>query len=308
MAKLADLKKTTNLNIIKDISKEAISIDLIEKRKKTAELKVLMQLAHTQREIDIASEFFDCIDNFDEGTNLVEVYTTWFLNNKTEENPDRMECLDPNSSRESTPKRFSSSDAESMASSSKKSRNVSESTPESRLNSVVIDPHPDLECQEDTPIVRIFTTHCQKMAKMIDLLSIKQKISMLAIDLGFDFQVRQGVCYRLAVRIQSSNRIGKTGFYAVLCKYYNLECQRDSRQTFFTSFERGSNDSYPYLMVMTDGRVRFTRNQLYLMNLRLTYPRSERGRLSNELMNTTDKIYINGLDNMTSIKTLKVSP
>ena len=97
MAKLADLQKTTNLNIIKDISKEAISIDLIEKRKKTAELKVLMQLAHTQREIDIASEFFDCIDNFDEGTNLVEVYTTWFLNNKTEENPDRMECLDPNS-------------------------------------------------------------------------------------------------------------------------------------------------------------------------------------------------------------------
>ena len=54
MAKLADLQKTTNLNIIKDISKEAISIDLIEKRKKTAELKVLMQLAHTQREIDIA--------------------------------------------------------------------------------------------------------------------------------------------------------------------------------------------------------------------------------------------------------------
>ena len=33
MAKLADLQKTTNLNIIKDISKEAISIDLIEKKK-----------------------------------------------------------------------------------------------------------------------------------------------------------------------------------------------------------------------------------------------------------------------------------
>ena len=170
----------------------------------------MIQLNYTQTEIDVAEEFFDdCIDNFEEDTNLVEVYTTWVLNNKTEENPDRMECHDPNSSRESTPKRFSSSDAESMASSSKRSRNVSESTFESRSNSVVVDPHPDLVCLEDTPIVRVFTTHSLKMEKMIDLLSEKQRISMLAIDIGFDFQVRQGVCYRLAVRIMSSTKIKK---------------------------------------------------------------------------------------------------
>ena len=53
-------------------------------------------------------------------------------------------------------------------------------------------------------------------------------------------------------------KLKKTGHFAVLCKFYNFECQRDSRQTFFTSFERGSDDSYPFLMIMTDSKVLFS--------------------------------------------------
>ena len=60
MSKLIDLQKTTNIDdIVKDItnSVEVISIDLIEKRKKVAELKVLIQLNYTQTEIEVAEEF-----------------------------------------------------------------------------------------------------------------------------------------------------------------------------------------------------------------------------------------------------------
>jgi len=60
MFKLIDLQKTTNIDdIVKDItnSVEVISIDLIEKRKKVAELKVLIQLNYTQTEIEVAEEF-----------------------------------------------------------------------------------------------------------------------------------------------------------------------------------------------------------------------------------------------------------
>ena len=93
---------------------------------------------------------------------------------------------------------------------------------------------------------------------MIDLLSEKQRISMLAIDIGFDFQVRQG--YATGWQFVSCRlpKLKKTGHFAVLCKFYNFECQRDSRQTFFTSFERGSDDSYPFLMIMTDSKVLFS--------------------------------------------------
>ena len=111
---------------------------------------------------------------------MSETYATWVLNHKLEDNPDCMESgHDPNSSRESTPKRYSS-DAESMASSSKRSRNLSESTSESKSSSdvVVVNRHPDLVSLNDTPIVRIFTTHSPKMARMVDLLSEKQRISM----------------------------------------------------------------------------------------------------------------------------------
>lgn len=130
---------------------------------------------------------------------------------------------------------------------------------------------------------------------------------MLAVDAGWDYQVRNGVCYRLAVRIASCSKIGKTGYWSVQCKFFNFEVQKDNRQTFFSSFER-NNESLPYLLIITDSRVRYVNNQLYLCNLRLSFPRSERGRLSNELMSTNGRIYINGLDNMVSIKTLKISP
>ena len=176
MAKLLELEKSTNIDgVLKDISNsvEVIQVDLVEKRMKIAELKVLIEINYDQEEIDVAQEFFEiCIDNFEidkEDVDLSKVYATWVLNNKLEENPDCMECHDPNSSRESTPKRYSS-DAESMASSSKRSRNFSESTSEFKSISDVVDPHPDLVSLHDTPIVRIFTTHSPKMARMIDLL------------------------------------------------------------------------------------------------------------------------------------------
>ena len=316
MAKLIELQKSTSIDgIVKDISNsvEVIKVDLVEKRMKIAELKVLIEIKYNQEEIDVAQEFFEnCIEDFEidkEDVDFSETYVTWVFNNKLEENPDCMKSgNDPNSSRESTPKRYSS-DADSMASSSKRSRNLSESTSESRSSSdvVVVDPHPDLVSLNDTPIVRLVITHSPKMARMIDLFSDKQRISMLAVDAGWDYQVRNGVCYRLAVRIASCSKIGKTGYWSVLCKFFNFEVEKDNRQKFFTSFER-NNESYPYLLIITDSRVRFINNQLYLRNLRLSFPRSERGRLSNELMSTKGKIYINGLDNMVSIKTLKISP
>ena len=79
--------------------------------------------------------------------------------------------IEPNSSRESTPKRYSS-DADSMASSSKRSRNLSDSRSSSDI--VVVDPHPDLVSLNDTPIVRLVTTNSPKMARMIDLLLDKE--------------------------------------------------------------------------------------------------------------------------------------
>ena len=315
MAKFLELEKSTKIDgILKDISNsiELIKGDLVEKRRKIAEMKVSIEINYDQETIDVAQEYFENnIEDFElekEDIDLSESYVEWVLNNKMEDNPVDMESgIEPNSSRGSTPKRYSSDDGSMV--SSKRSRNLSVSTTDSRSSSdiMVIDPHPDLVSLNDTPIVRLVTTSSPKMERMLDLLSDKQRISMLAVDPGWDYQVRNGVCYRLAVRIAQCSKIGKTGFWSIQCRYFNFEVQKDNRQTFFSSFER-NNESFPYLLIITDGRVRYNANQLYLCNLRLSFPRSERGRLSNQIMSTDGKIYINGLDNMTAIKTIKISP
>ena len=299
MAKLLELKKSTNIDgVLKDISNsvEVIQVDLVEKRMKIAEMKVLIEINYDQEEIDVAQEFFEnCIENFEiekEDVDLSETYVAWVFNNKMGENPDGMESgIEPNSSRESTPKRYSS-DADSMASSSKRSRNLSDSRSSSDI--VVVDPHPDLVSLNDTPIVRLVTTNSPKMARMIDLLLDKE------------FQ-----CWRwMLAGITRCATVFATAWPCESRHVPKLEkqaMQKDNRQTFFSSFER-NNESLPYLLIITDSRVRYVNNQLYLCNLRLSFPRSERGRLSNELMSTNGRIYINGLDNMVSIKTLKISP
>ena len=61
MAKLLELKKSTNIDgVLKDISNsvEVIQVDLVEKRMKIAELKVLIEINYDQEEIDVAQEFF----------------------------------------------------------------------------------------------------------------------------------------------------------------------------------------------------------------------------------------------------------
>ena len=57
MAKLIELQKSTNIDgILKDISNsvEVIKVDLVEKRMKIAELKVLIEINNDQEEIDVA--------------------------------------------------------------------------------------------------------------------------------------------------------------------------------------------------------------------------------------------------------------
>ena len=61
MAKLLELKKSTNIDgVLKDISNsvEVIQVDLVEKRMKIAELKVLIEINYDQEEINVAQEFF----------------------------------------------------------------------------------------------------------------------------------------------------------------------------------------------------------------------------------------------------------
>ena len=61
MAKLLELEKSTNIDgVLKDISNsvEVIQVDLVEKRMKIAELKVLIEINYDQEEIDVAQEFF----------------------------------------------------------------------------------------------------------------------------------------------------------------------------------------------------------------------------------------------------------
>ena len=69
MAKLLELKKSTNIDgVLKDISNsvEVIQVDLVEKRMKIAEMKVLIEINYDQETIDVAQEFFEnCIENFE---------------------------------------------------------------------------------------------------------------------------------------------------------------------------------------------------------------------------------------------------
>ena len=53
---------------MKDISNsiEVIQVDLVEKRMKIAEMKVLIEINYDQETIDVAQEFFEnCIENFE---------------------------------------------------------------------------------------------------------------------------------------------------------------------------------------------------------------------------------------------------
>ena len=141
---------------------------------------------------------------------------------------------------------------------------------------------------------------------MLDLFSNNQLISLLEIDQLHNFQVRVGYCYRKAVRFVGSSRIENSPYHALFVKYFNFEIIFDGRQSYFTNFE--TSDNIPYLIFLSDKNVKYTRDQLYLVNLRLVFPRTERGKILNNIMHTKNCIWINSLDNMVCIKTLKVSP
>ena len=150
-----------------------------------------------------------------------------------------------------------------------------------------INPHPDCEAN-NPPTIRIFTSSSKKIARMLDLFSNNQLISLLEIDQLHNFQVRVGYCYRKAVRFVGSSRIENSPYHALFVKYFNFEIIFDGRQSYFTNFE--TSDNIPYLIFLSDKNVKYTRDQLYLVNLRLVFPRTERGKILNNIMHTKNCI------------------
>ena len=175
------------------------------------------------------------------------------------------------------------------------------------MKTTLISPHPDF-VSDDLPEIRIVTTHSPKIARSLNLISNEQRISLLAINENSAVQVRTGCCYRIAAKIINLNRIEGSSYYFLLIRYYNLEIVLDGTVAFFTSFDRDSESDHPFMLVLTDRKIKFINSQLFLLNTRLIFGRTEKGKFLNNLMRTRNYIFVLGLDNVSQIKTIKVSP
>jgi len=303
MDKLMQIQSESEIDILKD-SIEKLSVDLLEKRKSVEEQRIKLEMYFPHDKIGYAEKFCDMISKERiEDKDLENRYKEWYNNKEEEHNPVGSSSSESSSSSSSTPKRYSPTENEI---STRKRRLSSESSVESDMGKATeVFPHPDC-ITKDPPTIRIFTSSSKKMAKTLDLLSNDQLISLLEIDRGHDFQVRQGYVYRMACKVENSSKIANSQFHALFVRYYNLEIISNGYQSFFTNFE--TSDNTPYLMFVADKNVKYTRDQLYLVNLRLIYPRTEKGRILNSVMCTKNNIYINALDNLVCIKTLRISP
>ena len=85
-----------------------------------------------------------------------------------------------------------------------------------------------------------------------------------------------------------------------------VSCSRGA-SAFFTSFSDSESD-HPLMLVLTDRKIKFVNSQVYLLNTRLIFGRTEKGKFMNNLMRTQNYIFVSGLDNLSQIKTIKVSP